>query len=84
VPGRNRATEQLDALIRGAADRQLGAGDLRIDVFGNSVGALVQFSEQCYHASPVDEGRHDVRHEREQQRERHGDVEIQPDLQPAA
>ena len=34
VLGRDRATEQLDALIRGAADRQLGAGDLRVTVLG--------------------------------------------------
>ena len=78
-----RATEQLDALIGGAADRQLGAGDLRVAVLGDSVGALVQLAQQCFHASPVDERRHDVQRERENSANVTG-MEVQPDLQPAA
>ncbi len=42
--GRDRSAEQLDALVGAAADRQLGAGDLRVTVFGYSVGALVQLT----------------------------------------
>jgi hypothetical protein len=41
---RDRPAEELDALIRGAADRQLFARNLRVVVLGNPVGALAQLA----------------------------------------